>query len=127
MEKIGLVVASLLLTTVTEVARADDFLPRDPSAQPKIEKSRKIDIFLNAIGANGTEVKRLVDAVDGRVHDGYLHLGEERVPGGKLVLHYELSGGVRAKQLELRFTPDDSHWQATARTDAVMVNYKLKF
>lgn len=128
MNTIRLAVALLLLTAMTGVAAADDKIQTgNPLAEPQTKKVRKIYVILNSIGVNSPEVKQFIESVDARVDNGYLMLREERVANGTLTLHYELSGGLRAKQIELRFTPDDSNWQATARPDAVMVNYKLKF
>jgi hypothetical protein len=141
MSRMRLVVGCMLLAAIPGVAAAEDLLTSktdqdspaiivDPTRAPHAQhtkKTRKVEILLGQLGLNSKEVMKLVSEVDARVDKGYLRLAEERVPGGTLTLHYDLSGGVRAKQIELKFQPDDSNWQATARPNAVMVEYKYKF
>jgi hypothetical protein len=119
--KYWLIVALLLLAPLGNQA----FAAVPPEHQSK--GARKVLTLLGSVGIEDAKIKSLVKDMDTRVKDGYLMLGEERVPGGAFKLHYELAGGLRARQLELRFTPDDSNWRATARTDGVMVSYTHRF
>jgi hypothetical protein len=116
-----LVVYTALLTTLPGMATAAD------EPEPQSQKARKTLIVLSALGMNHPDIIKLVDSVNERVDDGYLRLYEEKTMGGTMTLHYELSGGVRSKQLELKFTPDDSNMEYTARPNAVMANYKFHF
>ncbi len=127
MDKKRLVAASLLLATLADVALADDNKTGTSLMQPQTKKVRKVEVILNSLGINSAEVRQFIDAVDERVEGGYLNLAEDRIAGGRIVLHFQLGGGVTAKQLELKYTPDNSNWEATARTNAVMVNYRLQF
>ena len=116
-------VAALLLSTQWAVAAAAG--NDDPEQRSK--HARKALAVLAAVGMNDPELLSLVDSIDRNVDDGYLKLTEDRVMGGTMTLHYELSGGVTGKQLELKFTPDDSNFNYTARPNAVMAAYSYKF
>lgn len=114
-----LAVTALLAASVGPVAAAE--LPGKQS-----ENARKALILLGNIGLDSKEMRELVQRIEDRPDRRYLPLAEEKVVGGKLTLHYELSG-VRGKNLELRYSLDNSNWMATARTSGVMVSYRLKF
>ncbi len=121
MSKYWLIVVLFLLVPVGNQAQAAE----PPEHQSK--NARKILTVLGSVGIEDTTIKSLVKDMDTRIKNGYLTLTEEKLPGGKITLHYELAGGLRAKQLELRYTPDNSNWRATARPDGVMVNYSYNF
>ncbi len=121
MVRMMLVVAVLLLTGLTGAAEAAD----NPEHNSK--NARKALIVLGAIGADTKEIRNFVENIDSRIENGYLTLAEEKIAGGTIKLHYELGSGVKLKRIELRFTPDDSNWVATARPDRVMINYTYKF
>lgn len=91
------------------------------------KKARKIIEYLNTLGINDPHIKFLIEQADARTKDGYLTLSEEKIPGGNLKLRFEYGNGLGIKRMELQFTPNDSNWQAIARTDRVMVNYNYKF
>jgi hypothetical protein len=116
-----LVVAALLLTALPGMATAAE----DPEHHSK--NARKTLVVLSALGMDHPDLVNFVGTVDERVDGGYLRLAEEKTMGGTMTLHYELSGGVRAKQVELKFTPDDSNMEYTARPNGVMANYKFNF
>jgi len=117
-----LVVVTLLLATVVTPAYAAD------PTEHQSKNARKVFAVLGSLGINDPQIKSFISDIDKHVKDGYLHLAEERIAGGKLVLHYEIKGAkVTSKQIELRFTPDDSNWVATARPNEVMVRYSYKF
>ena len=97
------------------------------SAKKKSDTARKAVVVLASVGLDSPEVLHLVKYVDENTEDGYLKLAEERAMGGTIKLHYELSGGFSKKQVELRFTPDDSNFTYTARPKEAMVNYRLRF
>jgi hypothetical protein len=116
-----LIVALLLSATVGNPAAAAE----DPEHQSK--NARKVLAVLGTIGINDPEVKSFISGIDKHVKDGYLMLDERHIAGGTLVLHYELKPSATARQLELKFTPDNSNWVATARPNEVMVRYSYKF
>jgi len=117
-----LVVVTLLLATVATPAYAAD------PAEPQSKNARKVLAVLGTIGINDPQVKSFISGIDKHIKNGYLQLAEERVAGGTLVLHYDINGTkITSKQIELRFTPDDSNWVATARPNEVMVRYSYKF
>ena len=118
-----IVVPALLLSAFMGTAAAAE----DKETEHHSKNARKALIVLNAMGLDHPEMLNLVKSVDNNIKDGYLLLSERRAMGGTLTLHYELSGGVTAKQLELRFQPEDSRLVYTARPNAAMVNYKYNF
>lgn len=93
----------------------------------KTSKAEKVIVVLAAVGLDTKEVKGIVRYVDENTNDGYFRIAEERTGEGTLKLHYALEGGVSSKQVELRYTPDDSNFLYTARRTGAMVQYQLKF
>lgn len=120
-----LAIATVLALLGGTAIAAEPTESSDPEYQSK--NARKFVKMLAAMGIDDPRVKNFVGDVDERVEDGYLRLAEERTMGGTLTLHYELSGGFGGKQAELLFTPDDSNFQYSARTNAVMMKYQLRF
>jgi hypothetical protein len=116
-----LVAALLLLATVGKPAAAAETPEHDS------KNARKVMAVLGSVGINDPRVASFITGIDKHIKDGYLTLDERRIAGGTLVLHYELSSSVSSRQLELRFTPDNSNWVATARPNEVMVRYHYKF
>jgi len=121
MRKIWLGVLLLLLPSAGMASGT----PEDSKKDSK--SAKKVIIMLAAMGLDSPEMLGLVETIDERTENGYLNIVEEKAIGGTFNLHYELSGGVSAKQLELRFTPGDSDFVYTARTNALMANYSYKF
>lgn len=117
-----LVVALLLLAMMQSPVAAAENTPERQS-----KNARKILVFLGSIGINDPDVKKFISRADSHIKNGYLTLSEERMAGGTLTLHYQLSNGIGVKNVELKFAPDNSNWQATARKDQVMVRYQYKF
>jgi hypothetical protein len=116
-----LVVALLLLASLGRPVQAAD----DPEHESK--NARKILAMLGSFGINDPSVQSFISGIDSHIKDGYLTLDEHRIASGTLTLHYQLSKSVTSRQLELKFALDDSHWQATARPNAVMFSYQYKF
>lgn len=122
MTRYVLVVAALLLTGQANVAVAAE------EDKPQHSKNAvKVLATLDMLGINNKEIRDMLTAVDSRIEKGYLNLAEEQVMGGRLLLHYKLSGKQGIKQLELMYTPKDSNTEVRASTRGVMFNYKLKF
>ena len=115
-----------LIALLTAVLGHGAALADDAAGEPS-DKARKVAIILEKIGLDSPEIMQLAEYVDERTDNGYLRLGEERVMDGTLALNYELHGGISKDQLELKFTPDDSHFTYTASPQAAMVRYQLKF
>ncbi len=99
----------------------------EPPETTESKRVKKVMRILNSVGLNDPAVKELVQDMDGRVQDGYLTFGEQRVPGGRVMLHYELKGGIDTDQIELKFQPDNSNMSVTARPKAAMLSYNLEF
>lgn len=126
MNRKALAITAFLLTITGGMANAAEN-PEIQSPEHQSKNARKVLTMLTAMGLDDPGIKSFIGDVDKRVDNGYLRIAEERTMGGTLKLHYELSGGITGKQAELRFTPDDSNFQYTARTNAVMVKYELHF
>lgn len=129
------VVAALLLafiiTNVATAAENPEHFTKLADAKFKSKKSEKILKMIKAVGISDPDITNLVNQMDERTKDGYLTLHQEKIDGGTLggtlSLRYELHSGVKVKQLELRYAPDNSNMEYTARKSAVMANYKFKF
>jgi hypothetical protein len=122
MTRYVLVVAALLLTGQANVAVAAE------EEKPQHSKNAvKVLATLDMLGINNKEIRDMLTAVDSRIEKGYLNIAEEKVMGGRLLLHYKLSGKQGIKQLELMYAPEDSNAEVRASTRGVMFNYKLKF
>lgn len=93
----------------------------------KQKKAEKLLMMMEAIGISDPDIKEFVYKVNGRMQDGYLMLHQEEIAGGKLSFRYQLKPRVKAKQLELKYVPDDSNFEYTARTNSIMVNYSFSF
>lgn len=94
--------------------------------QKQSSAAKRTAEILDAVGLNVPVVQELIEVVDEHTHNGYLSLSDRRVGEGRLQLHYEMEG-LSGKNLELRYTPDDSHVIYTARPDEAMVRYQLRF
>lgn len=110
----------LLLCTNAQNANAEE-------VQELSKNSKKIIIIMNSVGLNNKDLHQLVHYVDSRVDDGYFNITEEQVVGGKISLQYELGTKIGTEQFQLKYAPENSNFEYTARTNAVMVNYNLKF
>lgn len=122
MVKIKSVVAALLLVATPNMAVAAEDEPGQKS-----KNARKALIILGHIGADSKEIRNFVEKIDSRIEGDYLTFAKERIETGTIRFHYRLGEGVRLKNFELQYAPDDSNWNATARPDSVMVNYSYKF
>ena len=121
MTRISILVASLLLIGLADVAAAADVPEHNsPNAQ-------KLLATLNMVGINNQDVQQFINNADSRVEHGYLYMAEGDAMGGKLSLRYELGGGVGSRQMELRYAPDDSHMQVTVRTNIALVGLHYEF
>ena len=117
----SLIVAALLLTVLTaNKAAADD------SGYPS-KNAQKFLATLNSVGINNQEVRDFVEDANSHVENGYLNLAKQDVLGGELALRYGLNVPGQPRRLELHYAPEDSHFMATARTDSVKFEYRLKF
>jgi hypothetical protein len=115
------VVAALLLICLAGMAAAAE------TNEHASRNAEKILTILNSVGINDPQITQFIGRVDSHIHDKYLDLSEERMMGGNLSFRYNMNNGISTRQLELMYTPDDSHIQAIAKTDGITVNYKLKF
>lgn len=115
-----LVVAALLLA-LPQVAQAAEKPDR------RSDNARKVMVLLGAIGVDSNDAKSFVNDMNSRIEDNTLNIAKDRVGEGTLKLHYRLGQGLRLKNVELQYAPDDSNWKAVARPDSVMLNYQYKF
>lgn len=116
-----LVVAALLLTVTGEVA-----LAADPPEHPS-KNARPALVLLAQLGLDNAELVEFADYVDQKIEKDRFHIAQDRYYGGTLEFNYVLSGKPHPKQLELRYAPDNSNFEATAGTDRLLVYYRLKF
>lgn len=116
-----LVVAALLLTGYVKVAVAAE------TPEHKSDDARQVLVLLGHMGIESSELEEFAEYVDQKVYDKRFHIAEERMMDGTLQLNFKLSGGLSAKQIELKYAPDDSNFEATAGTDRFMVNYRVQF
>ena len=128
MTKLALVVAALLLTGLACNAVAAEEKKRQS------KNAAKVLATLEKIGLKGDEIKNLISEIDDRVERKHLRIfSQEERDGGRLILRYKLSTNVSSRRFELFYTPaSDSGWTFSAKTDAVMLNYrydlsKIKF
>lgn len=121
MNKKLLVVAALLLTNPVAVAQAAD------SPGQKSKHARPALVLLGQLGINNAEITEFVSYVDQKIDNGKLHIAQQKQFGASFELNYKLSGGVGIKQLELRYAPENSNFEATANREALMVNYKFNY
>lgn len=95
---------------------------------------------LGSIGLNNKDVRDFVDEVDSRVDKNFVNFAERKTPGGgKFKLRYNmgprtsltgpnLGGRLSTRRFELSFQPSEtSHFEYTAGTNRLMVNYHLEF
>ena len=130
------VVAALLLTILGNVAAAAEkpkYLPKDREEDltllnkrnsPKIEK---ILMTLKTFGISDPAIAEFATTVDTRTSGGYFLIHEEKMLGGSLKLRYALKPSIGTKQLELRFTPEESHMEYIMRKNSVMAVYSYSF
>ena len=126
MVRILLAVAALLLTNLAGVAAAAEH------PEHKSNNARKALVVLAQIGIDRPEIIEFVKYVDGKVVKGRLQLAEQRVMGGTLSLGYNFTATnpylrKATKGLVLKYAPDNSRWEYTAGTRAVLINYRLRF
>lgn len=117
------VVAALLLVISPGVADAAEDEPGQKS-----KSARKALVILGHMGVDSKEIRSLVNEIDSRIEGDYLTFAKERLAdSGTIRFHYRLGEGMKLKNIELQYVPDNSNWNATARPDSVMVNYTYKF
>jgi hypothetical protein len=122
-------VATLLLPFISGIAEA----AQNPEQMSKKQSkhARATLVVLGEMGINQPEIVEFVNYVDKNLHHGYLRIAEERAFGGTLSLKYKFTGRdespVSKRGPVLQYIPDNSHWEYTAGTEGVMVNYRLKF
>lgn len=83
--------------------------------------------MLASMGINDPEIAEFVGYVDRQIDHGRLKIAEEHVAGGKLSFTYRVDPKIHHKNFEIKFTPDDSNFEAVASTDGIMLNYRLQF
>ncbi len=133
MNRILAVAAALLLIQPIEMgvataAENPEHLTKDAGVSLKQKKSEKILIMLKALGISDPSLTEFVNNVEGRTKNGYLTLHQEDdVLGGTLSFRYEMKAKIGTKQIELHYAPKDSNFEYKARTNSVMMNYKLRF
>ena len=137
MTRYALVVAALLLTTVSNAAAAAEL----ESPEHKSKNAQKVFAVLGSIGFNNKQVRDFVDEVDSHVDKNFVNFAERKLPGGgKLKLRYNmgprfsegggpnLGGRLSTRRFELSFQPSDtSHFEYTAGPTRIMVKYHLDF
>ena len=129
MSKNLLVVAALLLASSSMAAAADisTHLTQNADQIRTQKRAEKIVMALSAVGISDPALTELVQEVSTRTKDGYFLIHEEKIADGRLRINYQTKPGLNLKQLELHYTPEDSHMEYYARKDAVMATYSLKF
>lgn len=121
MTKCMLVVAALLLTGLAYEAVAAEEKKR-PS-----KKVAKVLATLEMLGIKDKRIRELVETVDNRIEGKYVRIMSEEYGDHRVTLRYRLGSRMGTKQLEFLYKPsDESHWSVSARTDAVMLNYRLE-
>jgi hypothetical protein len=116
-----LVVAALLLTSFSQVAIAAE------KTEHQSNNAHRVIIVLDSMGVNNPTIRDFIGHIDDHIQDGYLTLSEQKVMNGKLMLHYQLNGKIGSKQLEMKFTPDNSHMEYTATSHQIMATYTIHF
>ena len=136
MNKMLAVVAALLLiqpTIIGVAAAAEDpeHLDKYAGAPLKQKKVEKLLAMLRTLGISDPQITSFANEINDRHKNGYFMLRQERIETpmseGNLTLRYATDRGVGIRQLELNYTPDDSHTEYSVRTNAAMVTYKLHF
>ncbi|MEZ5691540.1 MAG: hypothetical protein R3D71_07740 [Rickettsiales bacterium] len=127
----AIVVALLLdLLIWSDVAIAAD-KNRHSSENVKVElkrkKMEKLLIMMNTVGVDNPKIISFIQIVNKHTKDGYLTLHKREMYDGTLSLRYKLSPKINSKQIELRYVPDDSNFEYSAKTNSLMVNYKFRF
>lgn len=128
MNRIGLIVALLLLATLGNPAAAAES-PEHPS-----KNARKILIVLDSVGVTHPDIKALATHVSSRIDDGYLHIAAQNIENNKFSVRYALSDSPFShtfpksslRRLELHFTPDDDkRWHTTVSPQGAMVRFRM--
>ena len=120
MTKCMLVVAALLLTVLAYEAVAAEEKKR-PS-----KKVAKVIATLEMLGIKDKRIRELVETVDNRIEGKYVRIMSEEYADHRVTLRYRMGTRIGTRQFEFLYKPaDDSHWSVSARTDAVMLNYRL--
>lgn len=132
MNRLLVVVAALLLiqpikTSVAAAAENPEHFTKHANASLKQKKAEKLLLMMKSIGISDPNLTSLVNEINDRSKNGYLMLREEKMSGGTLSLRYAIEPKINVKQLELLYVPENSHTEYSVRSNAVMVNYKLKF
>ncbi len=132
MNRLLVVVAALLLIQpikidVAAAAENPEHFTKHANANLKQKKAEKLLMMMKSLGISNPNITALVNTVDANTKNGYLMLHKEDLSSGTLSLSYKLEPKIGVKQLELLYIPKDSNTEYKARTNAVMVNYKLKF
>lgn len=127
MKRSGLIIAALVIPNLAGIAMADGL--NDPT-QP--QKGRKLSVLLNSLGANNKDVMQFVDDMRSHAKEGHINFAERNMMGGKVALRYTLDDEVNSrmgirKQVELSYTPKDSHFEAVAGPHQIMIGYHYKF
>ncbi len=137
MNKLLAVVAALLLIQLTIIlcvaaaAENPEHLDKYANAPIKQKKVEKLLAMLRSIGISDPQITSFANEINERHKDGYFMLREERIETpmseGNLTLRYATDRGVGIRQLELNYSPDDSHTEYSIRSNSAMVTYKLHF
>lgn len=116
--------ALLLVGLSTGNAVAGDDGPRNAS---KSRKAEKINAYLEKLGLNNPAIKNFTSSVNERIEGDYLRLAEERYDVGRVVLLFEIDPHISAKQLQLKFQPDNSNMEYTLSTRGAIASYRFEF
>ncbi len=130
------VVAALLLiqpaiTGVATAADSPEHFDKYADATLKQKKVEKLLAMLRSLGISDPQITSFANEINERHKDGYFMLHQERIEtpmsNGSLTLRYATEGKIGIRQLELNYTPDNSHTEYSLRSNAAMVKYKLRF
>ena len=116
--------AAALLITLSENANA-----ADDDSEHQSQNAQKILTTLNMVGINSKEVKDFVAETNSRVdNDHSYQITGDSFASGQWSLRYDPSMAIpNGRQLELRYTPDDSHVNIVVKTNMAVVGYHFKF
>lgn len=107
--------------SVCPIANAEEAPTNKPT-----KRTQKVLKVLDRMGIADPRLSSLVETVEANTRNGYIFLAQERVADGNLALRYD-TGGLKLRQLELAYTPDDSHYEVRANSRGIMLHYHYEF
>lgn len=122
MWKILWVVTVLPLFPFNNPAAAEDV------TEQRSKRAQKVIATLKTLGIAHPRIHRLVTEVESHVEkDGFFYIADHRTEEGRLALRFACRGAPQIRQLQLAYTPRDSHYAVTATTRGIMLRYHYEF